>query len=145
MEALLSKSLRRTKDLTEVDLERLKDSPLIGLYFTASFCGPCKKFSSMLKLFYEEINADKVNFEVIVVPSDHDEAAYKAYVADMPWLSVPFGDLKIKELQGKFKINGIPALIVVDNKGNLISKEGRKEVSVKGEEAYNEWLENIPK
>ena len=38
---------------------------------------------------------------------------------------------------------GIPTLVVLDKTGKLISKEGRKEVSIEGEMAWDQWLEKI--
>ena len=68
----------------------------------------------------------------------------------MPWKSIPFADPKIKgkninieDLKTKFDVIGIPCLVILDNKGNLITKDGRKDVSVEGEMAYDNWLEQI--
>ena len=46
-------------------------------------------------------------------------------------------------MKTKFDVIGIPCLVILDNKGNLITKDGRKDVSVEGEMAYDNWLEQI--
>lgn len=47
----------------------------------------------------------------------------------MPWLAVPFEDRARKgELAGKFGVNGIPTLVVLDRDGNVMTTNGRTKV-----------------
>ncbi len=57
----------------------------------------------------------------------------------MPWLAVPFDSPKVKELKQQFKVSGIPALIVVNGKGETVSKTARGEVANSGAAAFDEW------
>ena len=73
-------------------MEKLKDVKFVLLYFSGSYCPPCKKFTPILKAFYEEINSDGYNIEIVLVPSDKDEQSYTDYFDKMPWTSIPFND-----------------------------------------------------
>ena len=48
----------------------------------------------------------------------------------MPWCALPFSErTKEKELSKKFKVNGIPSLVVLDEDGSLITLDGRSKVT----------------
>jgi hypothetical protein len=65
--------------------------------------------------------------EVIFVSSDRDENAFKEYMKEMPWLAIPFNDRNIKQtLSQKFGISGIPALLVFNGQGALVTGQGRE-------------------
>merc|ERR1711920_567331 len=69
------------------------------------------------------------SFETVFVSSDRDEAGFKEYYGEMPWLALPFDQRDLKEsLSKKFKISGIPALIVLGPDGECITKDGRSKV-----------------
>eukprot|EP00030_Apusomonadida_sp_AF-17_P000427 a174521_437.p1 GENE.a174521_437~~a174521_437.p1 ORF type:complete len:423 (+),score=165.01 a174521_437:45-1271(+) len=97
---------------------RPRDEALAGkyvaLYFSASWCGPCKQFTPLLKQAYEAINANGQRLEVVFVSADRDDASFAKYYATMPWLAVPFGDEAIDALNERFKIQGIPSLVLLD-------------------------------
>jgi nucleoredoxin len=42
----------------------------------------------------------------------------------MPWLAVPFGENRINSLSSRFKVDGIPTLVMIDIKaGKIINKD----------------------
>ncbi len=84
----------------------------VALYFSASWCGPCKKFSPILKECYAATR-DR-GFEVIFVSADHDEPSFAAYFGEMPWTAIPFGDPRIEALNSHFEVEGIPTTIFLD-------------------------------
>lgn len=92
------------------------------LYFSASWCPPCKMFTPKLKDFYEKQKETK-NFEIIFMSLDRDEASFKSYFASHPWLAV-YGD-EVKRSAGKIGLEGIPTLCVIDNKtGSMVTTDG---------------------
>jgi thiol-disulfide isomerase/thioredoxin len=113
----------------------------IGIYFSAHWCPPCRTFTPMLVDFHNEMTKQGKPFEIVFVSSDRDKAAMFSYMkeTDMPWLALPFGDDHKQELSKKFKVSGIPKLVIVDEKGNLITGNGRGDVSSKGEDAFDGW------
>lgn len=109
-----------------VDISTL-DGKIVGLYFSAQWCPPCRAFTpSLVKL--RDRNSD--DFEVVFVSSDRsadDQADYmKNY--KMKWAAIPFDSDRRGELSSKFDIRGIPALIIVDSEGNEISRTGRRDM-----------------
>jgi len=99
----------------------------VGIYFSAHWCPPCRGFTPKLAERYKELKAKGEAFEIVFVSSDRDDEAFKEYFASMPWLALPFADRDTKAaLSKKFKVNGIPSLILLDaDSGEVINKEGR--------------------
>ena len=68
------------------------------LYYSAHWCPPCRKFTPMLAEFYKKLKStDKgKNAEFIFVSSDSDEASFKDYYKEMPWLALQFDQRQVK-------------------------------------------------
>lgn len=73
--------------------DTVKDK-IIGLYFSASWCPPCQKFTPLLKDLYDEIQRRKAAFEVIFISFDKTKEDMEQYFVEMhgDWLALPFGD-----------------------------------------------------
>jgi nucleoredoxin len=115
-----------------VDLvSTLSRKRVIGLYFTASWCGPCRSFTPELIAFYKRLKATALDdFEIVLVSSDRTQATFNAYYASMPWLALAFDDMEVgANLSDKFRVSGIPALVLVNSDGVLGSIRGRDLVS----------------
>jgi len=101
----------------------------VALYFSAHWCPPCKGFTPKLAGWYSADLKAK-GLEVVFISSDKDEDAFKEYFGEMPWLALPYFDRERKEsLSSKFKVQGIPTVVIVDADGKLISKDGRAAIS----------------
>ncbi|PON35925.1 DnaJ-like [Parasponia andersonii] len=115
-------------------------SELVGktilLYFSAHWCPPCRAFTPQLIKTYHDIKAKDDAFEVIFISSDSDQSSFDEYYSSMPWLALPYGDLRKKHLNRIFKVEGIPSAIVVAPSGRTVTKEARNLVSVHGSNAY---------
>ena len=63
------------------------EGKFVGLYFSASWCGPCRAFTPSLIKFRE---AHKNDFEVILVGADGSPKAQANYMKKykMPWLAL---------------------------------------------------------
>ncbi|XP_002741798.1 nucleoredoxin-like [Saccoglossus kowalevskii] len=105
---------------------------LIGLYFSAHWCPPCRGFTPKLVEFYNNFkkseNGDKL--EIIFVSSDRDSASFEEYYGEMPWLALPFDERQRKDkLSKKFKIQGIPTFVLMDStSGRVVTDDGRNVV-----------------
>merc|ERR1712227_1030342 len=124
---------------TSVGLEALEGAELVGVYFSAHWCGPCRGFTPKLITFHKMLAEEGVNFPIIFASSDTDEASFQDYFKDMPWLAFPHGDQRIKALNKKFEVNGIPWVVVLDKQGNLVMNEADTDVP-QGPEAFKKWL-----
>ena len=128
-----------------------ENTPFIGLFFSSNWCGPCKRFTPILKNFYQIANKTKKQIEIIFCSSDQDKKHFKNYYSTMPWLAIPFGE-EIKEIiEEKFSINSIPKFLLFNNKGILIDSDARsiiqKKANNEGEieeiivqNIINDWL-----
>ncbi len=139
LEALFGKRLvnAKGKKVSTAELTGKK----IGIYFSASWCPPCRAFTPQLVAAYNQLQTEGKPFEVILVSHDQDEASMKGYMKshDMPWLAVPFGDKPIAALKKKYAVTGIPTLIVIDSVGKTLSADAQGNVMASGAKAFDAW------
>jgi nucleoredoxin len=113
--------LGKDKTLVERDLK----GKVFGLYFSAHWCPPCKKFTPILAEKYKQLKADHPDFEIVFVSSDRDQHSFDEYHGEMPWLAVPFTDSKrVKSLSEIFEVEGIPTLVLIDKDLSTITTNG---------------------
>merc|ERR1712144_91196 len=119
-----------TKDGEKDTETALAGNDAIGIYFSAHWCPPCRGFTPELAKIYNGLRAGGKKFEIVFASSDRDEASFNEYFGEMPWLSLPYANRDTKEaLSKKFKVQGIPTLVIVDKDGNTITTDGRSAVS----------------
>ncbi|CAA7018346.1 unnamed protein product [Microthlaspi erraticum] len=123
-------------DGEQVKIESLKGKK-IGLYFSASWCGPCHMFTKHLLEAYNELSP-KACFEVVFLSCDKDEESFVDYFAKMPWLAVPFTtDPETRDgLYDIFKVKSIPNLVILDDHGEVVNEKGCDVVRDYGADAY---------
>jgi nucleoredoxin len=113
----------------------------IGLYFSGHWCPPCRGFTPQLAEFYKNGLKDKM--EIFFLSSDRDQKAFDEYFAEMPWQAFPFEKRQEKDKLSKlFDVSGIPAFVVLNNDGTVITTEGRSKVmsDSKGDNFPAAWL-----
>jgi nucleoredoxin len=119
--------------------EALLAGKTIGVYFSAHWCPPCRGFTPKLAEMYEKTFKAK-GLEIVFVSSDKDEAAFKEYFGEMPWLALPYDQRELKEsLSKKYKVRGIPSFVILDAEGNTITTDGRSEIMSDPEGARFPW------
>ena len=113
---------------------------VVGIYFSAHWCPPCRGFTPTLATAYNEANANGKVFEVVFATSDQDENQFKNYHASMPWLALNFGDELIKTLKTKYSVSGIPKLVIFKkSNGDILSDNGRGDIAQNGAGAIAGW------
>ncbi len=114
------------------------DGKLIGIYFSAEWCPPCRAFTPGLVEFRDR-HADA--FEVVFVSSDQSAAAQQKYMQNyhMNFLAVPFDSDARSALAEAFSVRGIPTLVILDSKGKVITTHGRAELSSDGDKVLKKW------
>ena len=83
------------KSGNKVDLKTKCAGKVVGIYFSAHWCPPCRGFTPALVEFYNN-NHDAKNFEIIFVSSDQSEDQFTTYYSEMPWLALSFANRQLK-------------------------------------------------
>lgn len=132
MEALLGNTLL-TKEGVVPTADALANAEVVGLYFSAHWCPPCRNYTPKLADTYKELRNNNLPFEIVFVSSDKDDASFSEYYSTHPWKALPFAERGLKETLSKlYKVRGIPTLVLLDGKtGELITTKGRDVVTVK--------------
>lgn len=127
------------KDGKAVTLDQLKGK-IVGVYFSAHWCPPCRAFTPQLVEFRDK-NAKE--FEVVFVSSDKSEADQKKYMEEtkMQWYTLKWNGADANALKKKFNVTGIPKLVILKPNGELLTAEGRGDVTAKPDKALAEWKE----
>ncbi len=127
--ALVSVQGKSVKKFDEAPLAQTK---YFGIYFSASWCPPCKLFTPKLVEFYNRTKPAHPEFELIFVSSDQDEASMEAYMEHdkMPWPGLRFSKIRSDKVLTSYSGKGIPCLVFVDAAGKVLSDsyEGGKYV-----------------
>eukprot|EP00591_Stephanopyxis_turris_P007765 CAMPEP_0195519620 /NCGR_PEP_ID=MMETSP0794_2-20130614/15143_1 /TAXON_ID=515487 /ORGANISM="Stephanopyxis turris, Strain CCMP 815" /LENGTH=334 /DNA_ID=CAMNT_0040648803 /DNA_START=59 /DNA_END=1063 /DNA_ORIENTATION=+ len=114
--------------------EALNGKKVVGLYFSADWCGPCRQFTPDLVNFYNKMNARKGKenqFEIVWISRCRDVNSYGQYFTHMNWLAMTPEDAmgaKGEQLSQKYKVKGIPHLVLLDDMGSVITYDGRTKI-----------------
>lgn len=108
----------------------LEKKKLIAFYFSAHWCAPCRKFTPQLVDYYNQIEPQHPEFEIIFVSCDRSRFNWETYMREthMPWLAIDYDQLTalgpLKQLGG----SAIPSLVLLDGSGRVLSStfEGEK-------------------
>jgi thiol-disulfide isomerase/thioredoxin len=113
--ALKGKGLASHKDF-------VKPTKYYLFYYTASWCGPCQKFTPSLVDFYKVNKPGNNEFEIILVTSDSDEGAMEEYAVEkkMTWPHLKLSKADRFKKEFKHPGTGIPNLVLTDTEGNLL-------------------------
>lgn len=111
---------------------------LIGLYFSAHWCPPCKVFTPKL-VALRDAHADR--FEVLFVSADNGAEEMAGYMqeAHMKWPAVKFDAPARMKIAADLGIESIPTLIVLKPDGQIITREGYDELDRQGADALAAW------
>ncbi|KAH7511068.1 hypothetical protein FEM48_ZijujUnG0052100 [Ziziphus jujuba var. spinosa] len=107
----------------------------ILLHHTSHSCSACRSFLPKLIKTYHDIKAKDNAFEVIFISSDRDQSSFDEFFSSMPWLALPFGDERKKNLKKKFKIF-THAAIAISPSGRAVSRKLREFIFYFGSDAY---------
>jgi|GEM_PF-3424042 len=92
------------------------------LYFSASWCGPCKNFNPEFIAWYKKNGGGK-DFEVVLVGSDDSTASIKQYMKDegFPWLAFEMNGKRFDEIKQKYGGKGIPCVVLLDENDAVVA------------------------
>ena len=111
-----------------------EDSALEGkkyflIYFSAHWCGPCRKFTPGLVNYYNEVAAKHPEFDLIFVSCDKSPFGMETYMREtsMPWPAIDYQKARQKDGIQKYAGKGIPDLVLVDSSGKVLADSYRGE------------------
>ena len=116
-------------ELKRFEASALSAKKYLAVYFSASWCSPCRQFTPRLVDWYKQQKAELDKFEVIFVSQDNSKEEMLDYMKQdgMPWPALKFANASSSPLE-KYSGRGIPCLVVIDQQGKVLSH------SYKGEE-----------
>jgi nucleoredoxin len=110
-------------DLQPVDAGRLAGVKYYGLYYSASWCGPCRQFTPQFVKIYRQMKQRYPEFEVVFVSADRSGRAMRDYMRDdrMPWLALKYEEAQRDGELRRYCGPGIPCLVLVAADGRVLS------------------------
>ncbi|KAH9082815.1 hypothetical protein LEN26_021111 [Aphanomyces euteiches] len=99
---------------------------VIGLYFSAHWCPPCRQFTPMLAQFYNTMKQLGKPFEIVFVSADQSQDEFNGYFREMPWLAVRYDSNERKEIEARHRVESIPTLKILNAQGTIIDPDGRQ-------------------
>ena len=124
-------------DGREVDLAKLKGKVVLVDYW-ATWCGPCVAELPKVKAAYERLHPK--GFEIVGISFDSDKERLQSFLAkeQMPWPQYFDGKRWDNDLGRQYGITSIPAMWLVDKKGNLVDMSARNNLEGKVEKLLAE-------
>ncbi|XP_064293166.1 nucleoredoxin-like protein 1 [Phalacrocorax carbo] len=146
------KVLMANRERDEVETERelglALENKVLLLYFGSGQCPRCRQFSPLLKDFFlrltDEFYVARASQLVLVYVSwDETEEQQSAFLRTMPkrWLAVPFGDALKRELEVRFAVSEVPAVVVLKPNGEVIVGNAVEQIQRLGPACFRNWQE----
>ncbi|KFO99747.1 Nucleoredoxin, partial [Calypte anna] len=107
------------------------ESSHVGVYFSAHWCPPCRSLTRVLVESYRKIKEAGQKFEILFVSADRDvqEGDEETRLrTGSRWVMAASAFTRKVQKGNQSSVTGIPTLIVLDPKGEVITRQGRVEV-----------------
>ena len=113
----------QASEIVPYSTSNLRDVRMYAFYYSAGWCGPCRKTTPVLAEWYRKTKAAHPEFELIFVSNDKSDITYADYMRKnaMPWPAVRYSDVRdpaVNQFAGK----SIPWLSVVSRAGAALTK-----------------------
>ncbi|MSR63627.1 MAG: hypothetical protein EXS08_14415 [Planctomycetes bacterium] len=99
------------------------DAKVYALYFGASWCGPCRKFSPGFVQYVNGVSKDNPHLATVLLSNDKQNADMLEYMQDekMPWPALPLEKLMNSPLLLSYAGGSIPHLVILDRHGKVLA------------------------
>ena len=113
----------RDGQLSPYDEQALGRKKLFALYFSASWCGPCRRFTPQLVEFYQQAARAHPELEIVFISADRTPAAMANYMRQdgMAWPALSFERKEQEAELTHYAGSGIPDLVLLDSSGQVLS------------------------
>ena len=141
MASLLKGCKLITKDGADAPADALEGKVLL-LYFSASWCPPCHRFTPVLADFYDDVQGAGGKIEIVYVPGDRSRGDMMKYFNELhgDWVALDMSEsATIRDLNERYQVRGIPSLVAVQSDGAVIDAECRDKVQSLGPGAFDAW------
>ncbi|KAK2512029.1 Nxnl1 [Columba livia] len=133
---------------TERELQRALDNKVLLLFFGSARCPRCRRFAPLLRDFFLRLT-DRFYVEraaqlgLVYVSRDDTEEQQSRFLRTMPkrWLALPFGDAFNRELELRFAVSELPAVVVLKPNGDVIAENAVDEIRIAGPACFRNWQE----
>ncbi|MDR2513113.1 MAG: thioredoxin fold domain-containing protein [Puniceicoccales bacterium] len=109
--------------LKQEEVNALRQKKYLFIYFSASWCGPCRRFTPELVKFYNEYYKKNGDFDILLVSSDRSQEKMNAYMKEekMPWAGIKLTHAMTNGLAKQHKVSGIPRLVLLGEKDEVLA------------------------
>lgn len=112
----------------------------LGIYFSASWAPSNDDFTGKLAQVYQNAMAVGLPFDTIFISADDDLARFQQHVRSMPWKVIVSDDQRTTlRLKGYYQVEDLPALIIINPNGELVTRFGHRDINQKRIEAVRIW------
>ena len=122
--------------------DALLGKKIVLLYFSASWCPPCRQFTPRLVAFYNEMRAAGRSVEVVFVSADRDAASFRDYLRGHhgPWYAIPWEREQNRNgCSSFFQVQGIPRLIAFSGSTGAVVCQNAVGVPLTAA-TFNNWV-----
>ena len=117
------------------------EGQFLGLYFSASWCPPCRAFTPRLVEFADRLRAEGKPFALVLVGCDKtrdDALAYMKFHGMTAWLVPPESDAR-KRLERLLDVEYIPKLFILDPRTRILDFDAITTVLAAPDAAWSRW------
>ncbi|XP_075857410.1 nucleoredoxin-like protein 1 [Microcebus murinus] len=133
---------------TEAELSRRLENRLVLLFFGAAACPECQAFAPVLKDFFVRLTDEfyvlrAAQLALVYVSQDPTEEQQDEFLRDMPekWLFLPFEDDLRRDLGRQFRVERLPAVVVLKPGGDVLTRDAAEEIRRLGPACFANWRE----